>query len=79
MKPKVHASKSQIHTSKPQVHARQRIFYILTLMLLVGVQPALAQFVLRALNTPNGIGVLTGSDFTASVAVERAPRQVHPE
>jgi len=72
MKPKVHASKSQVHVRKSQVHASQRIFYILTLLLLVGVQPALAQFVLRALNTPNGIGVLTGSDFTASVAVGQA-------
>ncbi len=57
---------------KPKVHASKRIFFILTLLLLAGVQPALAQFVVRALNTPNGIGVLTGSDFTASVAVGQA-------
>ena len=51
----------------------KRILFILTLLLLLaGVQPALAQFVVRALNTPNGIGVLTGSDFTASVAVGQA-------
>ena len=64
MKPKVHASKSQIHASK-------RIFFILTL-LLAGVQPARAQFTVRALNTPNGIGVLTGSDFTVGVVVGQA-------
>ena len=57
---------------KPKVHASKRILFILTLLLLAGVQPALAQFVVRALNTPNGIGVLTGSDFTASVAVGQA-------
>ncbi len=57
---------------KPKVHASKRILFVLTLLLLAGVQPALAQFVVRALDTPNGIGVLTGSDFTVSVIVGQA-------
>lgn len=48
-----------------------RFLFILTL-LLVGVQPVLAQFTVRALTTVSGSGVLSGSDFAVGLAVGQA-------